>query len=295
MHREDAEGGEGFEGEVAVAHGVEAVATGAGEAHVFGEQFTVDGVGTACEGAAAEGGDVEAGAGVGEAGVIACEHLVVGEGPVGEEDGLGALEVGVAGEDDVDVLLSEGDESFASIEKFGEAVVDGAARPEAQVGGDLIVAAAACVELFAQLAHAGDEARLDPAMDVFVLAAFGEGGARVGGDFGEKFVEGGEECGEFVFGEHASAMNGASLRDGTFDIFARELVVKRQRVVEFAEERIRSAREASTPEGHGKSFRKTRGKLAVSEHIPEKWDGSLRTGFVIWERLSPSLALGFVV
>ena len=60
------------------------------------------------DGSAAERAEVHARAGVGEAGEVALQHGDVGEEPVRDEDGLGALEVRVAGHDGVDCGLRPG-------------------------------------------------------------------------------------------------------------------------------------------------------------------------------------------
>ena len=72
-----------------------------GEGEGVGGDGAVEREGGAGDGSAAEWAEVHAGAGVGEAGEVALEHGDVGEEPVGEEDGLGALEVRVAGHDGV--------------------------------------------------------------------------------------------------------------------------------------------------------------------------------------------------
>src|ERR1700748_2369747 len=66
--------------------------------------------GCAGDGSGAEGAEVHARAGVGEARIVALEHGDVSEQPVRDEDGFGALEVGVAGHDGGAGFFSEGDE-----------------------------------------------------------------------------------------------------------------------------------------------------------------------------------------
>ena len=118
---------------------------------------------------------------------VAQNHFDVGEKPVGDEHGLGALQVGVAGHDGFAGgvgLLDEG------VGPGGERVddeLDVIADVEAQVGGDLLVAAAAGVELEAERADALDEFEFDEVMDVFgggVVAHLGLAGfgGVVGGD-----------------------------------------------------------------------------------------------------------------
>jgi hypothetical protein len=100
------------EHEVAVAGGVHGVGRGGGEAEGFGGDGAVECEGCAGDGSAAERAEVHAGAGVGEAREIALDHADVGEQPVGDEDGFGALEVGVAGHDVVACGFGEVYKSF---------------------------------------------------------------------------------------------------------------------------------------------------------------------------------------
>ena len=71
---------------------------------------------------------------------------------MGDEDWLGALEVGIAGHDVLACGFGEGDESFAPVAETEEGGVDGVAHEEAHVGGDLLIAAAAGVELEGEVA-----------------------------------------------------------------------------------------------------------------------------------------------
>jgi hypothetical protein len=96
---------------------------------------------------------------------------------------LGALEVGVAGEDcggatrglallvpgvgrGVEFSLGEVEEGVLGALEFGEAGIEFVPGPESKVGGDLIVATAAGVEFFAEVANAADEFGFDKGVDV---------------------------------------------------------------------------------------------------------------------------------
>ena len=88
---------------------------------------------------------------------------------MGDEDGLGALEVGVAGHDGFACALGEVDEGLAPFAQAGEGGVDGVAHEEAHVGGDLLVAAAAGVELEGEVADDLGELKLGEVVDVLGL------------------------------------------------------------------------------------------------------------------------------
>ena len=100
---------------------------------------------------------------------------------MGEEDGLGALEVRVAGHDVVAVGFGLGEECFDPVEEAAGGRVDGVADEEAHVGGDLFVARAAGVELEGEGADLFGELELDEVVDVFGLRRGGDdGGADLG-------------------------------------------------------------------------------------------------------------------
>jgi len=61
------------------------------EAEFLGDGLAVEIDGGACEGTGAEGGDIDALSGIGEAFLIASDHLDVGEKMVTDGDGLAAL------------------------------------------------------------------------------------------------------------------------------------------------------------------------------------------------------------
>ena len=73
---------------------------------------------------------------------------------MGDEHRLGALEVGVAGHDGVAGGVSLLDSALAQRGKSFDGEIDLRAHVEAQVGGDLLVAAAAGVKLEAERADA---------------------------------------------------------------------------------------------------------------------------------------------
>ena len=84
----------------------------------------------------------------------------------GDADGLCALQVRVARNQDFDVLLAKADKRPLKIADFGEQRVDFIAQPEAHVERDLVVARATGVE-FRAGGHTPRQFRLDVHVDVF--------------------------------------------------------------------------------------------------------------------------------
>src|SRR5688572_17893464 len=111
-------GGAEFDSEVAIANRVHGILRNAGfilfvdEAEELRDEFTIERDGGAGDGAAAERADVGAIEAIFHAAAVALEHFAIGEEVMGEEDGLGALQMRVAGNDDVDVVLSEIEKSI---------------------------------------------------------------------------------------------------------------------------------------------------------------------------------------
>jgi hypothetical protein len=129
MHGQQRAGGAKFDGEIAVAHGVHGIlrelnlAAGVHEAEQLGDERAVERQRGTGNRAAAERADVHARVAVPEALAIAFEHLDVGEQMVREINGLRALQMRVAGNDDVGIFLAERDEGALQIGDFAEQAV----------------------------------------------------------------------------------------------------------------------------------------------------------------------------
>ncbi len=88
---------------------------------------------------------------------------------MGDEDGLGALEMGVGGYNGIAGGFCLGEKSLGPFGELADQRFDAVADVEAQVGGDLFVAAAASVQLEAEVANGFGEAQLDEVVNVLSL------------------------------------------------------------------------------------------------------------------------------
>jgi hypothetical protein len=203
--------------EVAIARDVEAVGGDAGKSQVLGRLAAVDRQGGAGECGCAQGGDVDPLAAIGEAVAITLQLFAVGEPVVRGDDGLSALQMRVAWQDDVEIGGAPADEGGLQLAQQDIDAIDGVADVELEVGGDLIVAAAAGVELAADVAEPRDERGLDVHVDVFQLGAEGEGAAL---EFGEDVVEGRRDLVAFAGGEQTDVGQhaGMGLRAADVDL-----------------------------------------------------------------------------
>ena len=98
---------------------------------------------------------------------IAAEHLNISQHVVAEADGLGDLQMGETGQDDLDIFSGNGQQRFLQLGEQLTNQVNLAAQPQAHIGGDLVVAAAARVQAFASVAHQSGQARFNVEVHVF--------------------------------------------------------------------------------------------------------------------------------
>ena len=110
-----------------------------------------------------------------------------------------------------------------SVFEAGGHGVDFVANPEPQVGRDLVVAAAAGVELAADVADAVDQGPLDVHVDVFQLLAELEA---AGGDFVADLLEASDDLVPLVVGEDADFGEHVGVGDRAADIVGVEPAVE---------------------------------------------------------------------
>ena len=141
-----------------------------------GDGLAVEGKAAAGEGAGAERQNVGAAARLFEALPIAQEHLEIGEQVVRPEHGLRAAHVGVSGNDGAGVHLREPEQ--VAHDGAEQRLQVGAlfAQPHAGIERDLLIAAAAGVDLVGDVAGALLEFADDQRVDVLVGGALVEAG-----------------------------------------------------------------------------------------------------------------------
>ncbi len=112
----------------------------------------VQGVGGTCQGARAQGQAVGSFLSVVHAPYIPQEHLEPYQKPVSQGDGLGTLQVRIAGHHVPVMFLRKAQQRFAQLNKGLERFIAGVLHIQAHVGGHLVVAAAAGMQLLARVA-----------------------------------------------------------------------------------------------------------------------------------------------
>ena len=132
--------GQDLDHEIAIADGIQRVGAGPVEAQLGGRRLAVERVAGAGQGARPERRHVEPAAGVGQPAAVALEHLDVGQQVVPEQDRLGRLDMGGPGQDGLALAFGQPDQGPLHRHDCRVQLGQGPARPEAQIGGHLVVA-----------------------------------------------------------------------------------------------------------------------------------------------------------
>ena len=167
VHHEDGAGGQELNGEVTIGDGVQGVVSGLGEAQQLCGAVPVDGIGGGGQSTGTQGGLVHALQAVLQTGHVTLEHVGVGHQVVGQSGGLGTLQVGVAGQQGVDVLLGLVHQDGLKVQNDLDDVLDLLPDIHPEVHGHLVVPATGGVEALGGLADAAGEQSLDVHVDVF--------------------------------------------------------------------------------------------------------------------------------
>ena len=175
VHHHEGAGGDELHREVAVGDAVQRVEDDAVKAQSGGLEAAVGGVGGARQGARADGGEVHAAAHILQAVDVAEEHHGVGHKVVAEGDGLGALEVGIAGHDGGGVCLGLLGQSLDEVADEGNDLVDLVAEVHTDIQGHLVVTASGSVELLAHIPQPLGQHLLHEHMDILAGHVDGEG------------------------------------------------------------------------------------------------------------------------
>ena len=211
--------------EVPVAHRVEGVLEPGGEAQLVRGGIGVERQRGAGEGAGAQRADVEAGHRVEEPVDVPGQRPAVGQQVVGQEDGLGPLEVGVAGEVGVARLLGPVQQHALQSQNLPSHDAQLPAAEEAQRGDHLVVAAAPRVQLGSDRAGDLRGAPLDGGVDVLVVGSEAEGAGR---QLLAHVVQRRQQDGALLVGEHAGPLEAAHVGTRRHQVVPRQPLVERE-------------------------------------------------------------------
>ncbi len=169
MQARHAAGVDEVEQEVAVGYGIERIRDGAAKAEHRSRGKAVERVGGAGQGRGAQRARIGDVSGRGEPVVVAGEHLHVGEHMVREEHRLGVLQMGIAGQDHLEIRLGLGDERLAQCHVGAHELASATLGVQARIRRHLVVARAAGVQPRTRVPDARRQLGLDGHVDVLAL------------------------------------------------------------------------------------------------------------------------------
>ena len=190
--------------------------------------FAVDGVGRPRERRAPERHDVHARPQAVKAVDVAQEHFGVRVEVLPAVDRLRLPKMGEAGHDVFGRLFGAGKEHGDERLQGVDGAIRGAARVQAEIGRDLVVARARRVQLFARLPDAGDELVLHEGVDVLLPFDGERSRLDVRADGFESRADGVR----FLACDDAALTEHGGVGDGRGDVRAPEFFVERERLVE---------------------------------------------------------------
>ncbi len=223
MRHDQRAGGAEFDGEVAVGDGVQRIAAHAFKAQGLGDAFAVDRERRAGQGGGAQRQAVHAAAAIGQALGVAAEHFGVRQQVMAEGDGLGDLQVREARHDGAGVFQRDRGQRVAQLAQQDLQRVDFVTQPQADVGGDLVVARTAGVQALARVAHQFHQALFDVQVDVFQVEQPLE---RAGVDFGQDLGHAALDVGQILGADDALGGQHVRMRERALDVVARQALVE---------------------------------------------------------------------
>src|SRR5215831_9180961 len=163
---------------------------------------------------------------------------------MGRQDRLRSLQVRVAGQDQVAVALRRRYQRRLQVLQEAVEPVDGAAHPELDVGDDLVIAAAAGVELAADIAEALDQGALDMGVNVLQLHREGKLATL---DLGGNLRESRHNLADLRLAQQADLAKHVSVRLAGEHVLAVEPAVEADRLGEPLNALVGLAAESSSP------------------------------------------------
>ncbi len=247
MDSEQGQVEKGLGDEVAVRDGVQRVLESAGEPEVRGGPVRIKGQRRPGEGPGPERGHVEAGDGGEQPVDVAGQGPAVGQQVVGEQHGLGPLQVGVARQIGLSRLLGPGRQYVLEVEDLTSEHVELALGVEPEVRRHLVVAAPPGVELRPDVAGQLRHPPFDGGVDVLVVGREGEA---AGVELGLHEVEGVEQGRHLLLGQEFTTTEAAHVGPRAGDVIVGQAAVdvEADRVVHH---HVRgAAAQAAVPERH---------------------------------------------
>src|SRR5690606_35721197 len=142
---------------------------------------------------------------------------------VAESDRLGHLQVGEARQDGGGVFQGQRGQPVAQLLQQIDGQVDLVAQPQADIGGDLVVARTARVQALARVADQFDQALFDVEVDIFQVQRPGEA-ARA--DFFKDLLHAALDVGQVGGADHAHGGQHVGVGQRALDVEGRHALVE---------------------------------------------------------------------
>ncbi|MDF9904080.1 UNVERIFIED_ORG: hypothetical protein OKW15_002036 [Pseudomonas reinekei] len=270
VHHRDAGGRAEFDGEIAIGDVIQRIAANRVETQQLGGVLTIDRIGGAGQRRAAQRHAVGTLAAVDQALVVAAEHFEPGQHVVPEGHWLGSLQVGEARHDAGGFALGLLQQAFLQASDFGQDQVDFVTQPQADIGGDLIVTAAAGMQFFTGHADAVGQPRLDVHVDVFKVDAPVE---LAGLDFTLDGLQAIDDAVALGIGQHADLGQHGGVGDRTHDVVAIQALVEGDGGGEAGDEGVDGFTEAAAPGLIGLVSAHEFARIGLKKEGVERWRG----------------------
>ena len=229
MHREQRRRRAEFHDKIAVAYRVHRILSQARKAEQVRHQGAIQRQGRTGQRAAAERADVGAGITVQEPALVAFQHFDISQQMMRQINRLGALQMGVAGDDDIGVFLTEFDQRRLQALNGRLQDHDFLAQPQPHVERDLVIAGAAGVQ-FGPGRFAAGQGVLDIHVDIFQFLPPNEFARdNFPGDGGEGLFDGAR----FPGGQHADFFQHGGVGERAEDVVLPKPPIKGDGLGEF--------------------------------------------------------------
>src|SRR4029077_10646726 len=245
MHGQKAERRNIFEREIAIADGVETVGGDARETQIARQSFAVERKCAAGKRAGAERAGIGAGCGGGDALGVAMKRFTVRQAPMRNEQRLGVLEMRGAGHGDAQIGFSLRGERAQQRRKRATNLMRGFFHVHAEFGGHHFVAAAAGVQLGAQVAELFDQRGFHEMVNVFGFRVVKPG--RLGLRAALELVERGDYLLSFFVRENSGGGDGARPGPVEREFLWEKAAIEMPGALEFVEGGVRGTVKAAAP------------------------------------------------
>ena len=237
--------------EIAIGNRVERVGDHAGETELLGGEGAIERIGGTCQSGAAQRVEIGSFLGGRQTLEVARELPEVGQEMMAQKHRLRVLQMGVSGQDGVEVFLGNLDERATQLKVGSHQLGGKLLRVQARVGDHLVVSAAARVQAGARVADALGQNLLDGHVNVFVVDVELEI-ARV--DVVLDLVEPGNDGVAVGLGDNALLGKHRGMSFGAGDVLLVHRLVHHQGGAEFLGEFAYARFESSRPQSHSVSL-----------------------------------------